>query len=77
MHLTRSGRLVQEVIKEAHQANQIRELERVLSELQASHPTSAEAEGTSQALLREASHLERNMAAMEIDETASNSDELH
>ena len=76
-HLTRSDRHVQEVIKDAHQANQIRQLERVLSQLHASHSSSAEAEGTRQALLSEASYLERNMAAMEIDESALNPDELH
>ena len=71
MHLMRPGHDVQEVIKDAHRTNQMRELERILSELQGSHSASAEARGMSQALSREASPLERNMAAMEIDESAS------
>ena len=66
----RFSRHVQDIIKDAHRTNQIRELERVLSELRASHSTSAEARGTSHALSREASPLERNTAAMEIDESA-------
>ena len=66
----RFDRHVQEIIEDAHRTNQLRELERVLSELRASHSTSAEARGTSQALSREASPLERNTAAMEIDELA-------